>query len=165
MKKINLFLLSMTIIALFLSCSGNDIDDSVKDLEKPTITDEGIVAMPENCQTYKPGEKIPVRYILKDNIELGRYNIEIHNNFDHHSHSTSAGDCPLDPKKTANDKVWIFNQDFTIPSGCRTFTIHQDIDIPTDRQPGDYHFVIRFTDKAGHQDLKAISIKLIAPAQ
>lgn len=96
MKKISTFILLAALTLSFSACSSDD-DNVVIDTEKPTITSEGIVAMPINCQTYELGSEIPVRYILKDNVELGNYNIEIHNNFNHHTHSTDAGDCKLDP--------------------------------------------------------------------
>ena len=147
----------MLALGLF-SCSSNDEEI---DSQKPTITDEGIVAMPENCQVYHLGDIIPVRYVLKDNVGLGSYNIEIHNNFDHHSHSTEAGECPLDEKKEAAANVWKYNKDFKIPVGTLTYIIGQDIQIPANVQPGDYHFMIRTTDITGYQELKSISIKLI----
>lgn len=162
MKKISTFILLAALTLSFSACSSND-DNVVIDTEKPTITSEGIVAMPINCQTYELGSEIPVRYILKDNVELGNYNIEIHNNFNHHTHSTDAGDCRLDPMKDAAANVWVFNHDYTIPAGSKTYKIEENIKIPADRQPGDYHFMIRFTDAAGHQELKAVSIKLIKP--
>lgn len=102
----------MTSIAI-CSCSNND--DPAKDLEKPQIVD-GDIPSPINCEVHHKGETIPFRYTFTDNMELGNFNLEIHNNFDHHSHSTSAGDCPLDPIKTPVNP-WIYNQDFAIPTG------------------------------------------------
>ncbi len=108
---------------------------------------------------YHKGETIPFRYTFTDNMELGNFNLEIHNNFDHHSHSTSAGDCPLDPIKTPVNP-WIYNQDFAIPTGATSYEAKVDIPIPYDIDNGDYHFMVRVTDKAGWQQLKAISIKI-----
>ena len=91
--------------------------------------------------------------------ELGNYNIEVHNNFDHHSHSTSAGDCDFDPKKQPV-RPWVYNRSFAIPDGSRRYEAKVDIDIPADIDTGDYHFMVRVTDKAGWQQLKAVSIKI-----
>ena len=33
-------------------------------------------------------------------------------------------------------------------------------EIPTDIDPGDYHFVIRVTDQTGNQQLRAMAIKI-----
>lgn len=128
-------------------------------MQKPAIED-GDVPNPIDCQQYHRGDVIPFRYTFTDNEELGNFNIEVHNNFDHHTHSTSAGDCPLDPiKKPVNP--WVYNQDFAIPGGMKQYKAKVDIAIPSDIDTGDYHFMIRLTDKAGWQQLKAVSIKII----
>ena len=140
------------------SCSSDDDDPTANDQEKPKIED-GELPNPIDCQNYKRGETIAFRYTFTDNVELGNFNIEIHNNFDHHTHSTSAGDCPLDNKKTPVTP-WVYNQDQNIPAGLKSYEAKVDIAIPTDIDPGDYHFMIRLTDKAGWQQLKAVSIKI-----
>lgn len=143
---------------LAVACS-NENDNPVKDMEKPEIQD-GDIPSPINCQVYHKGETIPFRYLFTDNVELGNFNIEIHNNFDHHSHSTSAGDCQLDEKKQPV-APWVYNQDYAIPSGRRIYEAEVDIPIPSDIDTGDYHFMVRLTDKSGWQQLKAVSIKVL----
>ena len=54
----------------------------------------------------------------------------------------------------------MFNQDYTIPAGRRSYTARVDIQIPADAETGDYHFMIRLTDRAGWQQLKAVAIKV-----
>ena len=147
----------LTLLSL-AACSGENEEE--KDMEKPVITDAGITANPIDCQVYRRGDVIPFQYVFQDNKALGSYNIEIHNNFDHHTHGTSATDCPLDAKK-APVKAWVYNQDFSIPAGTKTFTGRQDIRIPADIDAGDYHFMIRLTDATGWQELKAMSIKIV----
>ncbi len=149
--------IAMGMAVSLASCSGDD-DSKVIDREKPQIVD-GKVPNPIDCQQYERGEVIPFRYTFTDNVELGSFNIEIHNNFDHHSHSTSAGDCPLDQKKSPVNP-WVYNQDQLIPSGSTSYEAKVDITIPQDIDAGDYHFMIRVTDKAGWQQLKAVSIKV-----
>lgn len=166
MKRSTLYLLYiffaaavMGIAVSMTSCSSDDDDDTkVNDKEKPEIVD-GKLPNPIDCQQYKRGETIAFRYTFTDNVELGNFNIEIHNNFDHHTHSTSAGDCPLDAKKSPVNP-WVYNQDQTIPSGLKSYEAKVDIAIPKDIDPGDYHFMIRVTDKTGWQQLKAVSIKI-----
>lgn len=166
MKKSTLYLLyvffittAMGIAVSLTSCSSDDDDNTkINDKEKPEIVN-GKLPNPIDCQQYKRGETIAFRYTFTDNVELGNFNIEIHNNFDHHTHSTSAGDCPLDAKK-APVSPWVYNQDYTIPTGLKAYDAKVDITIPKDIDPGDYHFMIRVTDKAGWQELKAVSIKI-----
>ena len=157
MAKYLSFMFMLAATTLLFSCSDDDNPGS-GDKELPSIVD-GDMPNPIDCQVYTRGEKIPFSYTFTDNVELGNFNIEIHNNFDHHTHSTSAGDCPLDPKKEPV-KPWVFNQDYAIPAGSKTYDAKLDIAIPADIDPGDYHFMIRLTDKAGWQQLKAVSVKI-----
>lgn len=157
MKKIIAGLSAAALLTAIAACSSDD--ETVKDTQKPAISEAGITPNPVDCQTYSRGEAIPFQYIFTDNMELGSYNIEIHNNFDHHTHGTSATDCPLDKEKTATNP-WVFNKDYTIPAGSTTYKGRVDIQIPGDIEPGDYHFMIRVTDKAGWQELKSMSIKI-----
>ncbi|MBR6250439.1 MAG: DUF4625 domain-containing protein [Bacteroidales bacterium] len=155
MKRI----LTLTIIAAIFSACGNDADDT--DTTAPQIADAGEQTCPTDCYECFRGETIEFCYTFTDDTELGSFNIEIHNNFDHHTHSTSSVECEMDGKKTAVN-AWIYNQDFSIPSGQTTYTPHITIDIPTDIDTGDYHFMIRLTDKAGWQQLKAMAIKVVS---
>ena len=101
MKRI--YYLLIPLLCALCACSGSDADS--KDMEKPVISSDGIVANPIECQVYHRGESIPFQYLFTDNVELGYYNIEIHNNFNHHTHSGSAIECPLEPAKKAGSKA------------------------------------------------------------
>jgi hypothetical protein len=151
-------ILSVILLCALSACSSSD-DVEKKDMTYPEITDKGIVAAPINCEVYKRGEVIPFNYLFTDDTELGSYNIEIHNNFDHHTHSTSSVECPMDAKKEPV-KPWVYNQDFQIAAGQRSYNARHDIAIPADVDPGDYHFMIRLTDRAGWQQLHAVAIKI-----
>ena len=142
MKK---YLLGLTAAALLgmTACTS----DKDKDTELPTITDAGIIANPVDCQVYNRGEIIPFHYRFTDNEELGNYNLEIHNNFDHHTHGTQGKSCDPDTEKRNADKAFKYNKDFAIQ-------------IPANVDPGDYHFVIRVTDRTGNQQLRAMAIKI-----
>ena len=155
MKKIYL---SLILLCALSACSSSD-DDETKDMTAPEISSESIVAVPIDCETFKRGEVIPFNYLFTDDTELGAYNIEIHNNFDHHTHSTTSTDCPMDAKKDPI-KPWVYNHDFTIPAGVRSYTARHDIAIPSDIDPGDYHFMIRLTDRSGWQKLHAVAVKI-----
>ena len=102
---------------LLAACSK---DENGKDLDKPVIETDS-EALPQNCQVYVKGEEIPFIYTFTDNMGLGSYNIEIHHNFDHHTHSTDAGDCPLEEKKKPV-KPWVYNQDFQIPESAYSYS-------------------------------------------
>lgn len=161
LKYMSLLLALVSVIAIgFTSCGSDDDDNDLRDMTQPVISEQGITANPVECQQYHPGDVIPFHYVFTDDVELGNYNIEIHNNFDHHSHSGSAVECELEPKKEAGAKALVFNQDYTIPAGQRSYDARIDIPIPADAETGDYHFMVRLTDRAGWQQLKAVSIKV-----
>ncbi len=158
LKYMSLLLALVSVMTIgFTSCGS---DDDLRDMTKPVISEQGITANPVDCQQYHPGDVIPFHYVFTDDVELGSYNIEIHNNFEHHTHSGSAAECELEPKKEAGAKAWVFNQDYTIPAGQRTYDARVDIQIPADAETGDYHFMVRLTDRAGWQQLKAVAIKV-----
>ncbi len=174
-------MLTLTLLCALCACGSSDDNETTKDMTPPVISEEGIVATPTDCQVYQRGGVIPFNIVFKDDTELGSYNIEIHNNFDHHTHSTTIQECPMDEKKWAASP-WVYNQDFTIPEKKKEFTARIDIPIPTEvlvhelkdsvthkviatdtimpLQPGDYHFAIRLTDKAGWQQIHAVAIKI-----
>ncbi len=150
---------SIMLLCALCACSGSD-DEEQKDLQQPVISDQGITANPIDCQVYQRGSVIPFHYIMTDNQELGAFNIEIHNNFDHHTHSTTAVECTMEAQKQPQNP-WVFNRDYTIPAGLRQYDARVDIQIPADIDPGDYHFMIRLTDRAGWQQLHAVAVKIM----
>ena len=156
MKRIAIY--SIMLLCALSACSGSD-DEVQKDMQQPVISDQGITANPIDCQVYHRGEVIPFHYVMTDDQELGAYNIEVHNNFDHHTHSTTAVECPMDAQKQPQNP-WVYNHDFSIPAGQSRYEARVDIEIPADIDPGDYHFMIRLTDRAGWQQLHAVAIKI-----
>lgn len=149
-RKILIF--NILAFALF-SCGDNDD----KDMQKPEIE----ISFPQNCIQLQRGESFTFRAQFSDNVELGSYNIEIHHNFDHHSHSTDNVECELDEKKTTLIKTWIFNRDYAIPAGQKAFEANNAIPVPDDVDAGDYHFMARLTDRSGWQQQAAISVKIV----
>ena len=165
---------------LLMAACVSDPDD--KDMTMPFIEDSE-ESYPQQCEVYQPGGVIPLRCTFSDDMELGNFNVEIHNNFDHHTHSTSAVECEYDEhdedehdenahhedeSHDAHDEHdehdetlgWVFNQDYSIPAGQTLYKAVVDIPIPEDAEEGDYHFMIRLTDRTGWQQLKSVSIKV-----
>lgn len=150
------YLISITALLLILwSCSG----DNDQQVSKPVIDMSSESAFPQNCVTLYRGESFEFRALFTDEQELGSFNLEIHNNFDHHSHSTDDVDCELGDKKKPV-KPFIYNKDFKIPPGQTSYHATAKIDIPADIDTGDYHFMVRVTNSAAWQEIKGISIKI-----
>jgi len=148
----------------FNACEKDDEIDEKKPIIDLTIQD----AFPVNCDTLYFGETFELKVLFSDNVELGSenaYSIDIHHNFDHHSHSTEVTECNLDPKKDpVNPFLLIENYD--IPEGLREYTTDLSISIPSADEDGqydegDYHFMIKVTDKEGWSVQKGLSIKML----
>lgn len=151
MKNSIFFLFLLTVTFAFIAC-----DDTVKDDEMPVINMKGD-GFPQNCVTVYKGESFTFKALFTDNIELGSYSIEMHHNFDHHTHSTSPDECDLDPIKSPVAPLYFQNQ-YTIPAGKTTFSASQVIEIPQNVDSGDYHFMVRLTDQSGWQTFEGISV-------
>ena len=183
MKKLLTIIASALIMSAITSC---DIDDDNEiDTEKPQINASIDGASPANAATFYFGEEIPVKLLLTDNAELGSFSVNIHNNFDHHSHSTEEegeehhdheeGEEHHDHEEGEehhhhdgeDGDAFQFTQDYTIPAGSTQFLIDTKISLPVksddgdEYEGGDYHFMITVTDKAGFSTFKAFEIKIL----
>lgn len=150
-------LLLITCVAIIAGCS-KDEETSIDDTY-PIIDNTAETAFPKQCSVINRGRSFVFRTTFSDDTELGSVSVDIHHNFDHHSHSTEVSDCNMDPVK-APLRPFLLIQDFPLPAGLKNYVLEKEILVPTDVDPGDYHFLIRVTDKAGWQTIKGISIKV-----
>lgn len=157
MKTLQKSLLILTTVLTLNSCSKSE-KESI-DTEYPTIDLSTASAFPKQCSIVKRGEKFVFRAKLNDNAKLGSVSVDIHHNFDHHSHSTEVNDCQSDAVKTPV-KPFLLIRSFPIPADLNTYEIAEEIVVPADIDPGDYHFLIRLTDQAGWQTIRGLSIKI-----
>jgi hypothetical protein len=148
----------LLILIVSISACKKDNNETV-DTEYPVINTAGTTAFPKQCSTIKRGEKFIFLAQLSDNAQLGSVSVDIHHNFDHHTHSTEVESCGMDAKKTPV-KPFLFIQSYSIPAGSKSYEIQQEITVPADIDAGDYHFMIRLTDKEGWQTIKGLSIKI-----
>ncbi|MEZ5195736.1 MAG: DUF4625 domain-containing protein [Bacteroidales bacterium] len=154
-------IIPLLLLIFFNSCEKEDEIDNVKPVIDLSIPD----AFPVNCDTLYFGESFGLKALFTDNAELGSYSIDIHNNFDHHSHSTEVTECSLDPIKDPVNP-FLFIEDYSIPSGLKEHDPNISILITSgngngDYDEGDYHFFISLTDKEGWSTQKGISIKML----
>ncbi|MFY0598953.1 MAG: DUF4625 domain-containing protein [Cyclobacteriaceae bacterium] len=127
MKKLLTLVLGAVLFAV--SC---DSDDDQVDTTAPTIT----LNEPENGERFAAGGTLHFDAVFEDDIALATYNVDVHNNFDGHSHGRIAV------------AEFDFEQSYTI-SG-RLFDTHEDITISTDATAGPYDFVVKAIDAAGN---------------
>lgn len=156
MKK-QLMYFYLTVVVLVGGCKKDNVQDI--DTEYPVIDITAGNAFPKQCSMVKRGEKLTFRARLNDNVALGSVSVDIHHNFDHHAHSTEVESCGLEPVKTPL-KPFLLIQSHNIPENLKTYEVQQEISVPADIDPGDYHFMIRVTDEAGWQTIKGLSIKV-----
>ncbi|MFV0586359.1 DUF4625 domain-containing protein [Bacteroides reticulotermitis] len=129
----------------FLSC---DSDDDSNDTTKPLID----LLEPEEGQELKIGAETGVHFEmdLSDDVMLKSYKIEIHNNFDHHSHSRAVDETV----------AFSFNKTYDLTGQKTAHVHHHDIIIPANATPGDYHLMVYCTDAAGNETYVARNIVL-----
>ena len=145
---------AVLLLVILSSCS-----DLVKDEQTPAIDITATDAFPKNCVTVYRGESFDFKIRLSDNMELGSCSVQMHHNFDHHTHSTSATQCDMDPVKNAVNPL-LYIDEYPIPEKLTEYVARGTISIPANVDTGDYHFTIRVTDAAGWQSFEGISVKI-----
>ena len=153
----------LVVLSILLNACQDDEKPTI-DTEKPLIDLTILDAFPTSCDTLYFDEPFIVKALLTDNVELGAFNINIHNNFDHHTHSTEFEQCTLGAVKTA-ENPYVYIQDYTLPV-TNEFTTDVSMTIPSSDgtdlyDEGDYHFQIRLTDKEGWSTMKGLNVKLL----
>lgn len=152
-------LLSMLAATILLFACSNS-DDTTIDEEKPTISvnyDEGF---PKACEEIQKGQSYTFRAMVTDNMELAAYSLNIHHNFDHHTHDDQGAQCELSPIKTAVNPM-IFMENHSIENGGTSYEINLTVTIPSDIDTGDYHCAFSVTDATGWQSRTSIDIKIV----
>lgn len=155
-QQVKNLLTAMSVVILMAGCSKNK---DAPDTEYPTVDMTAAAAFPRQCSELVRGQKFTAEISVADNIELGSVSIDIHHNFDHHSHSTEVAECDMGAVKTPSNP-FLLVKSIPIPAGNKSYTVSEAIDIPENVDTGDYHFMIRVTDKEGWQTIKGLSIKI-----
>lgn len=164
MKK-NKYISALSIISLFMlgSCSS----DSSVDTEKPVI----ILNAPEEGARLAVGTDIHFDMEVSDNVALGSYNIDIHDDFDGHNHAAESAFMlknsiqNIDESPDNDTRVpFVYNHTWTDISGKRNDHVHHhEIVIAKDAKRGKYHFVVKVLDKAGNQSMEFRTIYIVDP--
>jgi hypothetical protein len=131
----------------FFSCDNGDT-------EKPVIN----LIEPENGEALLIGGDVHFEAEFSDNEKLASYKIEIHSNFDGHTHDLRAGSA----EETVN---FTFAQTYDLSGKKNADVHHHDIKIPENATPGDYHLMVYCTDAAGNESHIAISAVLSHDAE
>ena len=113
--------------------------DEKADVTKPEIK----LNAPKEGAVLKIGDKHGVHFDmdLSDDVMLKSYLIEIHSNFDNHTH-TKSGDGTVS---------FSFKKSYDVSGKKNAHIHHHDIQIPENATPGKYHLMVYCTDAAGNE--------------
>ncbi|MBT0607378.1 DUF4625 domain-containing protein [Aequorivita echinoideorum] len=143
---------------VFASCSSDDGEEI--DEERPEITVAYENGFPTSCAELKRGETYTFRARVTDNLALAAYSLNVHHNFDHHTHDDQGSLCELEPIKEAQSP-FIYLENFSIAENPQTYEISIPVTIPETVDLGDYHTAFSVTDQTGWQSRTSIDIKII----
>jgi hypothetical protein len=144
MKKVNLLaIMALMFIVVATSCSSDDGD-------RPTIE----FLQPISHPVYQPGDTIHLHAILRDNVGLSQYKIDIHYAGDGHTH----GVVPL-----SNSVEWIYLHEGTITGTVHT--LQAEIEIPTSIdgsqiKAGEYHVGVFVINSSGSDNKAFVDIDI-----
>jgi hypothetical protein len=161
MKVFRVIIVTFLLLIFFHSCEKDEEIDKEKPIIDLTIQN----AFPVNCDTLYFGESFELKVLFCDNFELGSFSIDIHHNFDQHSHSTEVTECNPDSVKDPVNP-FTFIEDYDIPGGKQEYETNLSISIPSGNgigsyDEGDYHFFMSLTDQEGWSAQKGLSIKML----
>lgn len=150
-KTVFLSLALVAILPLMVSCQREPQDN-----ERPTVE----LIAPKEGAKLKIGGKHGVHFEmnLRDNVMLKSYKIEIHNNFDNHSHETKT-------LRHGDEKPFFFQKEYDLSGKKEDAIHHHDIVIPENAAEGKYHLLVQVLDAAGNQTTVARNIELTHDAE
>jgi len=156
-KKLNLsnFLGLLLVVMILNSCTNETIDE-----EKPTLTVNYEGGFPKGCELLTVGQIYQVKAMTTDNLELASYSVEVHHNFDHHTHDDQVGNCILEEIKSPTNP-FAFSTNGQIPQGSTNYELEIDLIIPDGVDTGDYHLALSVTDVTGWQARTSVDIKIV----
>lgn len=151
-------LLIIGCMGVLFACSENDELDI--DMEKPTIDLDYNEGFPKSCTQLVKGQTYQFRVQVMDNLALASYSLDIHHNFDHHTHDDQGEKCTFDPVKEP-DNPMVYIQNFSIENRPKFYEISIPVTIPLHVDSGDYHCQYSITDQTGWQSRTSVDIKIV----
>jgi hypothetical protein len=146
-------LLSILLITGCTTGDGDPIDITAPEIE---------VRQPVVGDYLMAGGYIQFEATFLDDLELGSYSIDIHDNFDGHGHGRIAG-INDDPSLIK----WSSKNNYIIPEGYIMYNAQHDddIEIPANAMAGPYHFIVQAVDQAGnatsYQDGSTVEMEIL----
>jgi hypothetical protein len=121
------------------------------DLIPPTSSVVTVNDISNEILEFSPGTTFTVRSTISDNVSLGQFKIDIHQDFDGHSHKTST---------QRYSEIRIKNIDGT------NFALEESFTIPENASSGTYHGTLTSLDDEGNvSDVSTFYFNIIQPTQ
>ena len=120
------------------------------------------VLKPQAWDSVAAGGFVDFEATFLDDLELGSYSIDVHDNLDGHGHGRIS-----QPNDDPSLERWIYKKNYSIPEGYIMFVAQHDDDIAVaeNSMAGPYHFVIQAVDQAGnatnYQDGSTIEFEVL----
>jgi hypothetical protein len=141
--------ISLTTLCLAAILAITPVSCESGDTTKPVIN----LTEPAEGDILQIGEDVHFEMEVSDNDLLREYKVEIHSNFDGHSHEATRAGEDLVP--------FYFEQTWSDISGKKNASVHHhDIVIPANAEPGDYHLEVFCTDASGNEAYIVRNIEL-----
>lgn len=157
--KFNWFILVLIAGVLWQGCAKDNDTEAMQ----PGVE----ILSPMPCDTIYFDEPVTLRFRFTANssMGLGNLSMDVHNNFNHHSHGSHIT-CEMDPKKdpvNPYEDMWIN----PLPDDRSEYVFEKLITVPLMKNdslmhdPGDYHFHIYVTNNDGYQTFTSLDFKLL----
>ncbi len=147
-KRIVLFFFFLSFLAFYSSCKKDTTEPAIDIKTKPTIsivsknTPTGSESLCNanfnNVLKLNTGTDLQIQFSFKGVNKLSQYKIDIHNNFDCHTHGKMAASNPWQVLKIVdlNDKE---------------VEVSEKLTVPADASVGNYHFIVQLIDELGNE--------------
>lgn len=156
LNKITLYLAVLAASVFITSCSDEDVDNM-----KPTIK----LVAPVDDQVLHPGSELHFECEFADDVELRSYKVEIHNNFDGHTHEHAT---VLKSAGEEHGHPWAYSKSWDFEAGQKNAAIHHhEIVVPQtilvdgveeEVAEGNYHLGVYCMDAAGNESKVFVDI-------
>ncbi|MDR2027577.1 MAG: DUF4625 domain-containing protein, partial [Prevotellaceae bacterium] len=141
---INFSVICLTAICFLAFNACKEDSDTVK----PVIN----LIEPEDGDSLHIGDDVHFKVEFSDNEALASYKVDIHPNFDNHSHAVTKHDD--DDDETVD---FVYEKSWSTISGQKNASVHHhEIVIPENATPGHYHLMVYCTDAAGNESYVAV---------
>lgn len=125
---------ALSSLAVFTSCE-DDNDPSSQDTKAPVFQTLTLNGEDEELDATAGGDLV-VAGSVTDNMKLGEFKLDIHDDFDGHDHGKTAAD---------------WTHVMILPLSGKSAQILETISIPSDATAGPYHAIARLIDDEGNE--------------